>query len=383
MSPESSPAPPPVIPVEVHPSFRGACRGFWHLTWSAQLTWRRLPQLLISILVVPVLIFMTVDPPGGLPEDFAWQESAATLRRDFRRALLVADLDLERDRGQQLVQALDEERAPVDSVFRGEKGGRSLKAQVGAIQAYHGRVLKRARSILTAAQFTHFERFQQAKLDQALREVATYAERAVRPYFRWIVEFYFLLILPLQCLASCGAMIRDELQGDTLGFLITRPITRARLVIVKYLCHTAWMEITAGIHGLLLLAAGAALGLPGVLALAPLFLAVQALAVLTWSALSSLLGLVTQRYLVLGLIYGFVVEMGIGRIPTNINALSMIRHLKTLLANDASIRTLYEWSPQGSLFSTSVMILGVALFLAGAAALFTYREYSQSDEMQK
>src|SRR5687767_2531029 len=47
------------------------------------------------------------------------------------------------------------------------------------------------------------------------------------PFYRWLVDFYFLLVLPLYCLTSCGSVIRDEVQSDTLCFLTTRPASRA------------------------------------------------------------------------------------------------------------------------------------------------------------
>ena len=59
---------------------------------------------------------------------------------------------------------------------------------------------------------------------------------------------------------------------------------------------------------------------------------IQIPAVVVYGAISSLMGLTTKKYLVFGIIYGFVVEFGIGQIPTNINTLAMTNHLKSLLA---------------------------------------------------
>ena len=75
-------------------------------------------------------------------------------------------------------------------------------------------------------------------------------------------------------------LIRDELQADTLGFLITRPVKRAQLILVKYLSQAVWLEILLLVETrLLLFAAGAAREIPALGALLPLVLAVQFLAI--------------------------------------------------------------------------------------------------------
>lgn len=107
------------------------------------------------------------------------------------------------------------------------------------------------------------------------------------------------------------------------------------------------------------------------------------MAALAYGALSALLGMLHRRFLVLGAVYGLVVEVGIGQIPTNINHLSINRHLRTLLANLGPFQDTYGWSAEGTL--TSVLVLTMApVILAGlAAALFTWREYHYSEEMHK
>jgi hypothetical protein len=107
------------------------------------------------------------------------------------------------------------------------------------------------------------------------------------------------------------------------------------------------------------------------------------LAVPAWSALGVFLGQLTKRYMPLALIYGLIVEMGIGRIPTNINTLSLMRHLKTLLAHDSGLQSIYEWPAQGVPLAIGALLFAAALFLTVAALLFTFKEYHHTAEMQK
>jgi ABC-type transport system involved in multi-copper enzyme maturation permease subunit len=187
----------------------------------------------------------------------------------------------------------------------------------------------------------------------------------------------------LQCVKASGGLIRDELQADTLSFLVTRPLSRARLLVLKYLTQTAWLQLVLLAQTLLLFAVGGLRQIPSLGALLPLFLAAQFLAVLTWSALGVFLGQVAKRYMAVALVYGFIVELGIGRIPTNINTLSMMRHLKTLLSHNSALQGIYDWSATGVPMALGALALATALFLTLAALLFTFKEYHQTAEMQK
>jgi ABC-type transport system involved in multi-copper enzyme maturation permease subunit len=237
--------------------------------------------------------------------------------------------------------------------------------------------------LLDAKQLGLFEQFQEGKLGEATDIIKKFNLQNLRPFYRWLIDFYFLLVLPLYCLAVCGAMIRDELQADTLGFLTTRPVGRGRLFLIEYLCHMSWLQAVVAVHGVLLFGVGLARGVPGVGSVWMIFFGAQVLAVLAWGALSALLGLITRRYLVLGIVYGFVVELGLGHIPTNINSLSLTRHLQALLSHHTLLNELYEWASPGAWFSVGMLLLAVMVFLGAGTALFTFREYHHAAEMQK
>src|SRR5262249_8511079 len=134
-------------------------------------------------------------------------------------------------------------------------------------------------------------------------------------FYQWLIKFYFFLLLPLNCVRTSGGLIRDELQANTLGFLTTRPLSRGRLLIVKYLSQTVWLQILMFVEALLLFGAGQLREIPALSDLLPLFLAAQFLAIFAWSALGALLGQITSRYMAISLVYGLIVEMGIGGIP--------------------------------------------------------------------
>ena len=205
----------------------------------------------------------------------------------------------------------------------------------------------------------------------------------VEEFHFFLAQLYLLLVVPLFCLSNFGAMIRDELQEDTMAFLITRPVSRARIFLLKYFALAAWLQIIVLGNVLAFWVVGVWLGIPDATSLIALLAAVQFLAVLAFGALASLIGLVTQKYLVAGIVYGFIVEFGIGRIPTNINVLSISRHLKTFLAWNADLAKNYGWNAEGTWFSLMMALVGTALFLLIGALLFTFKECQHADEMQK
>ena len=205
----------------------------------------------------------------------------------------------------------------------------------------------------------------------------------VEEFHFFLAQLYLPLVVPLFCLSNFGAVIRDELQEDTMAFLITRPVSRAKLFLLKYLALAAWLQIIVLGNALAFWLVGVWLGIPGAASLIALLAAVQFLAVLAFGALASLIGLITQKYLVAGIVYGFIVEFGIGKIPTNINVLSISRHLKTFLAWNADLALRYRWDAEGTWFSLMMVLVGTALFLLIGALLFTFKECQHAEEMQK
>jgi hypothetical protein len=364
-----------------NPSFVRTLRGVWLFTWKSQLTWRRAPAALARLLVLPFLVFITTLSSEswsarhsllGRPED-----AVRTFTSELDRSARLND-----EQAFQLRQIFREEFAQGEREAR-ERQSNNLNPgwQNDLIRDTYHRITPRARTVLDARQSALFEGFARQSIASSYRREPPW--NRTTSFYMWLISFYFTIIVPLTCARSSGALIRDELQADTLGFLLTRPMTRAQLVIVKYLSQTAWLQAIFFLQALLIFAAGYLRHVSNLGSLIPLFLGAQFLAIFAWSALGVLLGLITSRYMAAALLYGFVVEMGIGRIPTNINTLSLMRHLKTLLAHNSTLQGIYDWPIQTPLYSVSALLLGAGLFLALGALLFTFFEYHHTAEMQK
>ncbi|MEZ5278774.1 MAG: hypothetical protein R3F07_20500 [Opitutaceae bacterium] len=199
-------------------------------------------------------------------------------------------------------------------------------------------------------------------------------------YLQVILKLQLMLAMPLVCLVNMAAPIRDEAAEGTLCFLSVRPIRRGVFFLLLHAAHLLWLEIHFLFSGLLLLGVGFWLEVPGLSHLVVPLLLAQAAGVFAFSGLSAFLGLLTRRYLILGLLYGAIVEVGIGGIPTNINALSLGHHVRVIVSAFQPAGDLLR-ANQGQVGLSLLVLLLVGLITAGAASLlYSAREVPPGPE---
>jgi hypothetical protein len=201
-----------------------------------------------------------------------------------------------------------------------------------------------------------------------------------RQFAQWSVEVFLLRILPLLCLVTGGSALRDEIRAFTIEYLWTRPARKADLVIGAYAGALA-LTLTQGVVYVLVIHATSALhGFPGAWSYLPGSLLATIGGVFAFTALAHALGVLTGKYLVIGVLYGALVEIGLSRLPTRLNNVSVTHHLQTLIE---SAGTGGEPMRIAGLLSGA---LGCALIaaagLAAAAVLFTMKTYRIGDEKE-
>lgn len=189
-------------------------------------------------------------------------------------------------------------------------------------------------------------------------------------FLGWTTEFYVTFFIPALAFLSGGGAIRDEMKGNAVDYILTRPIPRWAYLLFRYTAQWATTQIS------FLLVFGVLIGVglyrdfpPSGADLALLFLA-QILAITVFMAFGFLFGVLTSRYVVIGLVYGSVVEVGLGRVPVQLSQLSMLHQLRTLLRLLES-----EGAIGWTAVQASAVLIAVTLGVLGlAATIFARRE---------
>jgi ABC-2 family transporter protein len=370
------------------PGFGGAFRGIWLMTWRSQWVPRKLPGQLGMLLIIPFLIYITMVSSESYAHRTVFLGDANEMVRAFARRSQRQKVSIQPETTEALRGILTDEIHAVQTPWQaqpGESPNARQKRLKDDINECYDKIGTRAKALLNESQYRQFAIIAQRNRDNALGKVSVVLVpwNRTEPFYHWLIDFYFFIILPLACVRGCGPLIRDELQADTLGFLITRPVGRARLLIAKYAAQVLSLEIILLLETLLIFAAGAARQVPSLGVLLALVLGVQILVVPVWSALGLLFGQLTARYMALALVYGSVVEFGIGRIPTNINTLSIMRHLQILLNHNDELHHVFSWPADGTAMAICALPVATVLFLSVAVVLFSLIEYHHAGEMQK
>jgi len=199
-------------------------------------------------------------------------------------------------------------------------------------------------------------------------------------FSQWSVEVFLLKIVPLLCLVAGGGALRDEIRSFTIEYLWTRPARKAHLVIGAYVGTVLLVFVQVAIFTTLIHLIGVIRDIPGAAAHLPIALGATLGAVLAFSALSMALGVLTGKYMVAGVLYGGLIEIGLSRLPTRLNLLSVTHHVQSLLQS-AGVGVA-DFSLLRLLSGTAGCLTIAAVGVAAAALIFTTKTYRIGDEKE-
>jgi ABC-type transport system involved in multi-copper enzyme maturation permease subunit len=206
---------------------------------------------------------------------------------------------------------------------------------------------------------------------------------ALNAFLPWAGLFYVAFIVPLLAYIFGAGAIRDDLSPGTTDYVLTRPISRAAFATFRFIAQLICAQIDFLFGLLVVLGIGVFHGVPGFWPSVPLLLLAQMIAVVTFSAFGFFVGLLTSRYVIVGLLYVGVVEVGIGNVPTQLNQISLVRQIlgimRPFLADQAGVLTR---AAQTSTASTPTIVFALLAFSAAlialSALLFSLREFAGS-----
>jgi len=196
-----------------------------------------------------------------------------------------------------------------------------------------------------------------------------------------IVALYWIRnVLPLAALFYATSLIADEVEGRTLTYLLTRPLTRGSIFAGKfaaYLATTLTLALPAAVLTFFTL-----LGVHGWSAIGPLVgdlfrdLGVVALTLVAYGAFFALLGVLLKRPVIPGLLFLYGWEL-LANLPGYLPRFTLTAWLRSLVhhrpAEEGLAGLFQQVLPAGQ--GLAVLVGVSAVFLAAAAWIFSTREY--------
>jgi ABC-2 type transport system permease protein len=193
-------------------------------------------------------------------------------------------------------------------------------------------------------------------------------------FAQWSVNFYLMFVVPVVAFLTAAGLVQDDMKPATVDYVLTRPVRRPVFVLYRYLSHTACLQFQCLLTLAVLVAVGVFRQVPGLATAGPSLLLAQVLAVMAFSALGFAFGAYTSRYLVIGIVYANIIEMGVGNIPTQLNRLSMTHHVRTVASELLHQQTGGPAQVDSLFVATGALGLFSLIFVVLAAALFSLRE---------
>lgn len=192
-------------------------------------------------------------------------------------------------------------------------------------------------------------------------------------FFDWTTDFYLAALVPITAFLAGGGAIRDDMKGVAVDYILTRPVRRRVYVAAKYLCHLVCVQMLQLLAFGVLVGVGVFRHIPGLADALPRLLLAQGATVAAFLALGYLCGAMTARYLVLGIFYAGIIEVGLGQIPIQLSKLSVLRHVRTIVAD---LFMASSGSGEGWLMSLALIGLFVVVWIAAATAIFAVQEFA-------
>lgn len=206
---------------------------------------------------------------------------------------------------------------------------------------------------------------------------------AAQGFLPWAGAFYVCFLLPVFAFISAAGAMRDDFSAATVDYVLTRPVRRSAYVLFRYAARMVCLQIDFVFALATLIGIGVFHQVPGLWSALPLLLLAQAVAVITFSAFGFLCGLLTSRYVIVGLAYAAIVEVGIGNVPTQINQISLVRQVLGILRPvlgeiDGALTRAVLTSTLGTPGTIALLLAFSGTVIAFAAMVFATREFAGS-----
>lgn len=199
-----------------------------------------------------------------------------------------------------------------------------------------------------------------------------------------IMTFYMQFLILILALFYGTSVSSEEMEGKTLTYLTTRPVSKSAIIIGKYVAYAGLIIIMTSL-GVVFSFLVLNLNELYDLSLYRILLrdvAVLGLGLMCYTAFFTFVGTILKRSIMFGLIFSFGWENVIQYFPGSTQKFTIVHYLKSLLPSSSTGRfsfLLFRLEPSSTGNSVFMLFLITGVFLGLACILFTFKEYIMED----
>jgi ABC-2 type transport system permease protein len=208
--------------------------------------------------------------------------------------------------------------------------------------------------------------------------------RGIYIFSNLIVVFYLQFLILILALFFGTSVGSEEIEGQTLTYLTTRPIPKSAILLGKYSAYTTLVILMMSVGVLLsfLILNVNSLGNFSLYRILLRDVVVLGMGIICYTAFFTFIGTFLKKSIIVGLVFSFGWESVIQYFPGSTQRFSIVHYLKSLLPVPRTGRFSFlmfrlEPSPVGTAIIMLFLITGV--FLGLACLLFSQKEYILED----
>jgi len=197
-----------------------------------------------------------------------------------------------------------------------------------------------------------------------------------------LIPLFLQVVLIFVTLVNATTLIREEIEDNTLPYLLTRPISKPAVVIYKYLGYI--LAVLVLLVPPIVLAYGVTeayqgSGLTTDLDVLGGFLVATVVGSVAYGAVFLFISVLVRKPLAVGLLIGFVWESIVGSIPGDVPKLSVIHYLRSVLKGMIAVGPMTTYRSDISAGIAVLILVGFSV----AMIVLTVMVFQQMEFRQK
>jgi ABC-2 type transport system permease protein len=197
-----------------------------------------------------------------------------------------------------------------------------------------------------------------------------------------MIPLFLQVVLIFVTLVNATTLIREEIEDNTLPYLLTRPISKPAVVLYKYIGYL--IAVLVLLVPPIVLAYGVTEayqgnGLTANLDVLDGFLVTAVVGSAAYGAVFLFISVLVRKPLAVGLLFGFVWESIVGSIPGDVPKLSVIHYLRSVLKGIIAVGPMTTYRSDISAGTAVLILVG----FAAALIVLTIMIFQQMEFRQK